>query len=323
MKQAMSPLTPPDCDLRDFAFMPLEVARLRRSKQWLFARRRPELGFYALNLWMASWHEVPAASLEDDDAVLADAALCSPARWAKIRAEVMRGWILCADGRLYHPVVAEKANEAWLRKRQQRDRTAAARRARAINHAISVTESVTGSDSMSESASKRERHGQGDGEGRAGPPAQDDAKAYAFEGKTIRLSAVDYERWRTAYPNLDLRAELQGLDDYYSATRVRDWFARCSAALAKRHRESAAARKVEAASHGAGPTDAELAARGQKRVTGRLAALAAAEKGWNTLRPPAEMIVAADWQPRGKAGALPAGEGDGKAEPASHPSIRA
>ena len=63
------PLTPSSCDLQDFPFMPLMVARLRKSKAWVKARRNPALGFYMLNLWMFAWHEVPAGSLEDDDDV--------------------------------------------------------------------------------------------------------------------------------------------------------------------------------------------------------------------------------------------------------------
>ncbi len=116
MKRLPAPLTPPDCVLKDFPFMPLEVARLRRSKQWLIARRRPEVGFYVVNLWAACWHEAPAASLEDDDDVLADAAMCSPDRWPEVRADVMRGWVKCADRRLYHRTVAEKARESWSKK---------------------------------------------------------------------------------------------------------------------------------------------------------------------------------------------------------------
>ncbi len=40
-----------DVDLTDFQFMPLDVARLRRSKAWLICKRRPELAFYMMNLW--------------------------------------------------------------------------------------------------------------------------------------------------------------------------------------------------------------------------------------------------------------------------------
>lgn len=114
------PLTPPDCDLTDFKFMPLEVARLRRSKAWLICKRRPDLAFFMLNLWSVSWHERPAASLEDDDDVLADAAMCPPDKWPKVRAEVLRGWVKCSDGRWYHPVVAEKALDSWYGRIVQR-----------------------------------------------------------------------------------------------------------------------------------------------------------------------------------------------------------
>ena len=111
-----NPLVPAECDLTDFKFMPLEVEQLRKSKAWLIARRRPELAFYMLNLWMRAWHERPAASIENDDDVLCDAAGCHPRDWAELRDDVLRGWVKCSDGRLYHPVIAEKALETWRRK---------------------------------------------------------------------------------------------------------------------------------------------------------------------------------------------------------------
>src|ERR1700744_2121165 len=120
MSDLPAPLVPVDCDLRDFRFMPLEVERLRRSKAWLICKRQPELAFHMVNLWMASWHEMPAASLEDDDDVLADAAVCEPKPWARLRETILRGWVKCSDGRLYHPVVAEKARESWAERQAYR-----------------------------------------------------------------------------------------------------------------------------------------------------------------------------------------------------------
>lgn len=107
-----------EVELTDFAFMPLEVLRLRRSKAWLICKRRPELAFYMVNLWTAAWHERPAGSLEDDDDVLADLSMCPPKDWLKMREDVLRGWIRCSDGRLYHPVVIEKVRDAWRSKMQ-------------------------------------------------------------------------------------------------------------------------------------------------------------------------------------------------------------
>lgn len=113
---ARVPLTPPDCDLRDFAFMPLDVARLRDSD--LAIQVGAEEFRAAVLLWCAAWHQVPAASLPDDDKALAALAGYGRvvAEWRKHREGALYGWVKCDDGRLYHPVVAEKARDAWLAK---------------------------------------------------------------------------------------------------------------------------------------------------------------------------------------------------------------
>lgn len=122
-----APLTPADCDLQDFPFMPLHVARLRDSD--LAAEEHPEACWYAVMLWAASWHQLPAGSLPDNETVLAR--LCGLGRdlktFRKHRAGAMRGFVLCDDGRLYHPVVAEQALAAWESKKQQRWRSECAR----------------------------------------------------------------------------------------------------------------------------------------------------------------------------------------------------
>ena len=104
--------------------MPLHVARLRDSD--LAAEAHPEACWYAVLLWSASWHQVPAGSLPAGEAVLAR--LCGLGRDVKTfrrhRDDAMRGWTECSDGRLYHPVVAEQVNTAWLEKLAYRDRKA-------------------------------------------------------------------------------------------------------------------------------------------------------------------------------------------------------
>lgn len=121
------PMVAPEADLQDFPFMPLHVARLRDSD--LAAEGDPEGCWYAVLLWAAAWHQLPAGSLPDNDAVLTK--LCGLGRdartWRKHRADALRGFVLCADGRLYHPVVAEQANAAWESKLRQRHRTECAR----------------------------------------------------------------------------------------------------------------------------------------------------------------------------------------------------
>jgi len=125
-----APLTSPDCDLQDFAFMPLDVGRLRDSD--LAADETPEACWAAVLLWAASWHQVPAASIPDNDTWIAKQAGYAQRGkidkgWAAVRDGALRGWIKCADGRLYHPVVAEKAREAWQAKLAQRWRSECAR----------------------------------------------------------------------------------------------------------------------------------------------------------------------------------------------------
>lgn len=127
MNELPNPLTPEGCDLRDFPFMPLDVQRLRDSD--LAALESPECCWSAVLLWCASWHQVPAASLPDDDRVLAQLAGFGRVvkEWQRVREGALRGWIKCSDGRLYHPVVSDKACDAWESKFQQRWKSECAR----------------------------------------------------------------------------------------------------------------------------------------------------------------------------------------------------
>lgn len=130
MNNKPEPLTPADCDLRDFAYMPLDVVRLRDSET--AALLTPGEFRAAILLWCAAWHQVPAASLPNDDRLLAMLAGFGRYRrgWSKVKEGALRGFIECKDGRLYHPVVAEKALQARQKLHKQKRRTAAATAAR-------------------------------------------------------------------------------------------------------------------------------------------------------------------------------------------------
>ena len=110
----MRPLTPRDCDLREFPCMMLDVDRLRDSS--LAFKSTGDEFKAAVMLWAASWHQKPAASLPSDDDELAGLGRVDRRRWAKLRARALHGWIECDDGRLYHPLIAEKALECWIDK---------------------------------------------------------------------------------------------------------------------------------------------------------------------------------------------------------------
>lgn len=116
-----APLTPADCDLRGLPFMPLDTVRLVDSD--LMALSTGEEFKASVTLWCKCWLQVPAASLPDDDRILAHLSGAG-ARWKKIKDMALRGFVLCDDGRWYHPVVAEKAREAWKHRLQQRARAA-------------------------------------------------------------------------------------------------------------------------------------------------------------------------------------------------------
>ena len=126
MSDLPDPLTPPDCDLRGLEFMPLDTVRLLDSD--LFALSTGEEFKAALALWCKSWTQVPAGSLPKDDRVLAHLSGAGSG-WRKVKELALRNWMECSDGRLYHPVVAEKALEALPRRKAfQEEKTASATR---------------------------------------------------------------------------------------------------------------------------------------------------------------------------------------------------
>jgi hypothetical protein len=119
------PLTPPGCDLRDYPYLGIDIARLFDSE---FHAKATDAEWRAgVTLWLKSFHQVPAASLPDDDASLAR--LAEFARdvksWRKVKDMALYGWQKASDGRLYHPVVAGKALEGWVEKLRQRKSSAA------------------------------------------------------------------------------------------------------------------------------------------------------------------------------------------------------
>jgi hypothetical protein len=82
--------------------------------------------------------------------------------------------VKCSDGRLYHPVVAEKAKEAWSAKLAQRARTDAARKAReearqkqqqCLSQHLLQTTQIYVTDNVTESKGQ----GQGQGQGYVNP----------------------------------------------------------------------------------------------------------------------------------------------------------
>ena len=139
------PLVPAEVDLRDFAYMELDVRTLRDSR---FAAQVTGDAFRAgVLLWCAAWHQVPAGSLPDDDVELSNLAGYGRfiKQWRKVRAEALTQFVKCSDGRLYHETVCEKASAAWISKlryhyEKARDRLRKANKARAAENLSPIQE---------------------------------------------------------------------------------------------------------------------------------------------------------------------------------------
>lgn len=113
------PLVAADVDLRGMPWMPLDTQRLLDSD--LFALATAEEFRAAVVLWCKAWQQVPAGSLPSDDRVLAHLS-GTGARWQKVKAMALRGFVLCSDGRLYHSVIVEKVEDAWKERLRNREK---------------------------------------------------------------------------------------------------------------------------------------------------------------------------------------------------------
>lgn len=122
-----APLTPHDCDLKDFPHTPIYRARLRGSS---FNAKASDAEWRAgVTLWLNAQDQVPAGSLPDDDTELCHLADLGRdlKTWKKVKAMALHGWFKCSDGRLYNKTVAEVVNKQWQSKIDQRNKTLKAR----------------------------------------------------------------------------------------------------------------------------------------------------------------------------------------------------
>ena len=113
MNNSKIPLTPKECDVSNFPFMPLDIDRLLNSETWILGDDSEKVA--SLTLWLKSWSQIPAASIPNNDKMLAHLSGMGT-KWKKVKEHALRGWVDGGDGRLYHHVVAEKALEAWIEK---------------------------------------------------------------------------------------------------------------------------------------------------------------------------------------------------------------
>ena len=113
-----APLVPDYVDLSGMEYMPLYINQLLNSDQYI--RSSPLIFRYSLTIWCQSWRQNPPSSLPNDPKILAH--LSGAGRdWTRIQKQVLRGFVLCSDDRLYHPFIADLAMSAWeAREKAQR-----------------------------------------------------------------------------------------------------------------------------------------------------------------------------------------------------------
>ena len=113
-----APLTPPDCDIRDYPRMMVDIKRLFDSEFNTKASGQPLAWMVGHKLWYRAFHQFPGGSLPAEDAdlcVLAELGMDTRS-FKRVRPIALRGWAVRSDGRLYHPYVAEVVLEVWVDK---------------------------------------------------------------------------------------------------------------------------------------------------------------------------------------------------------------
>jgi Protein of unknown function (DUF1376) len=148
MVDSLPPLVPANVDLRSMPEMPLDVALFRDAS--IIDAITDQALKAAIILWCVAWHQVPAASLPDDDHALARWTGFGKhvSEWLEIKEQALWKFVKCSDGRWYHPIIAEKAIRTWEYRESYRRRTAEARAHKALkrsgnNGGGSITGSVT------------------------------------------------------------------------------------------------------------------------------------------------------------------------------------
>ncbi len=72
--------------------------------------------------------------------------------------------------------------------------------------------------------------------------SKEHSEKYAFEGKFVKLNEKDFNRWKKAFPNVELEGFLTSYDAWLKNQPEKvqkEWYMRCSGYLAKKNQENA------------------------------------------------------------------------------------
>ena len=116
-------ISDPSLDLRKYDWFPLYGDRLLPSDFVL--QVSDEVLGVSVKLWCHAWKQVPAASLPNNDRVIASMLGRDLDSWRKLKRTAMAAWVLCTDDRWYHPTMVKVALErAHLRERWRNNKVA-------------------------------------------------------------------------------------------------------------------------------------------------------------------------------------------------------
>jgi hypothetical protein len=173
-----APLVHADCDCRDLDGFMLNVERLMASE--LLALATHEEIAAAVLLWCRAWKQLPAASLPDDDRVNAAFAKLPIAKFKKSKEAIMRGFVKCSDGRLYHTFLSTEAMRAFERKKAfQNKRETDAKRLKKWRA------SHNGNGNLNDDETRFVAEGQGQGQGQGLEGSNQEG---SYPGRVVALS---------------------------------------------------------------------------------------------------------------------------------------
>lgn len=115
------PPYPADTQVGNYQPM-IDLQRLFFSDTWILAE--DEVQPWLLRIWFTSWLSTPCGSYPANDKLICKAIRASPQFFKGYRDDLMRGWILHSDDRLYHPYITDQVLVMLDRRNSTRMRTA-------------------------------------------------------------------------------------------------------------------------------------------------------------------------------------------------------
>jgi Protein of unknown function (DUF1376) len=128
------PFVPLGTDINGYSCSLMNWDRLMASEFW--ATSTGDEFKAGVALWAKSYKQSPPGSLPNNDGILARFSEAG-AKWPKVRAVALHGFVECSDGRLYHRVISEDVLKAAANKSARVERTTAARAAIAAKRKLS------------------------------------------------------------------------------------------------------------------------------------------------------------------------------------------